>query len=167
MPFPCDQNILIKDKPPEPWWVKIGDFGISKRVEDGIAAQSTLKGTLDFMAPELLGFIIPQAKPSSEDSQRWGQSVDMWALGGTAFQLLTGQACFKMPGLLGAYAEGKAPFPSGSLKEKNVGDQALDFISSIMAPLPVDRLDAQQALDHPWIKAQRPIPRPASVGSFR
>jgi serine/threonine protein kinase len=36
--------------------VKIGDFGISKRADDGLAA-STLKGTLGFLAPELHGFI--------------------------------------------------------------------------------------------------------------
>src|ERR1700712_6036468 len=47
------QNILVKSIPPEPWWVKITDFGISKRIEESLGAPSTMKGTLQFIAPEL------------------------------------------------------------------------------------------------------------------
>jgi serine/threonine protein kinase len=46
-----------KIKASRDWWVKIGDFGISKRADDGLAASSTLRGTLGFLAPELHGFI--------------------------------------------------------------------------------------------------------------
>jgi len=49
--------VLIKAKPPENWWVKIGDFG-----------SSTLKGTLGFMPPELHGF-VDQADCFDEDTQ--------------------------------------------------------------------------------------------------
>ena len=50
-------NILAKSTPPEHWWVKIGDFGLSKRAEEELAVSSTLKGTLGFLAPELHGLL--------------------------------------------------------------------------------------------------------------
>src|SRR5262245_57726370 len=49
------QNILIKSKPPNSWWVKICDLGLSKRMED-IAGSTTVRGTPGFMPPESLGF---------------------------------------------------------------------------------------------------------------
>ncbi|KAL2023479.1 hypothetical protein VTK56DRAFT_2475 [Thermocarpiscus australiensis] len=38
----------------QPWWVKRSDFGVSKRVQGEMGAQSTVKGTLLHMAPELI-----------------------------------------------------------------------------------------------------------------
>jgi serine/threonine protein kinase len=52
--------------PPEHWWVKIGDFGISKRVEEGLTTSSILKGASGFLAPELHGFV----KADNESSPR-------------------------------------------------------------------------------------------------
>jgi len=49
-------NILLKSCPPNDWWVKIADFGISKRIEDGLGVTNTLQGTPGYIAPELYGF---------------------------------------------------------------------------------------------------------------
>ncbi|CEO60026.1 hypothetical protein PMG11_04669 [Penicillium brasilianum] len=46
------QNILIQSHPPSQWWVKLADFGISKRIEEA-SGGSTLHGTLGYIAPEL------------------------------------------------------------------------------------------------------------------
>lgn len=48
------KNILIKRKPPEAWWVKLCDMGLSKRAEDNVSA-TLMRGTPGFMAPEKLG----------------------------------------------------------------------------------------------------------------
>ena len=45
------QNTLVQSK--DPWWVKIGDFGISKRNEEAREPISTIKGTSGYMTPEL------------------------------------------------------------------------------------------------------------------
>jgi serine/threonine protein kinase len=70
------QNILIHSQPPRPWHVKLGDFGISKRIEVTISAPSTIRGTPGFMAPELLDLV--EADAATEDF-----ATDSWALGVT------------------------------------------------------------------------------------
>ena len=140
--MPC-QNILIKSQPPENWWVKLADFGISKRAEEGAGA-STVKGTLEFMAPELLGFI-----PSAEDEQSYdNQPADMWALGEVAFRMLTGRHTFQNIRLLGQYCLGAQDYPIETLKEF-VNSEGTEFIVNLMRIRPNLRLSASDALHHP------------------
>lgn len=47
-------NILVLYKSPA-WWVKLGDFGISKRIEGTFGTMTLDIGTCGFMAPEVLG----------------------------------------------------------------------------------------------------------------
>ncbi|KAF2823760.1 kinase-like protein, partial [Ophiobolus disseminans] len=46
-------NVLIKRKPPEAWWVKLCDLGLSRRSSDA-SGSTTVRFTPDFMAPELI-----------------------------------------------------------------------------------------------------------------
>lgn len=49
-------NIFVVEKPPTSnWWVKIGDFGISKRVEGDKTALYSQVGTPHYQAPEING----------------------------------------------------------------------------------------------------------------
>jgi len=48
-------NILVVRRHPD-WWVKIADFGISKRTTEELTALRTLKFTPAFAAPELVVF---------------------------------------------------------------------------------------------------------------
>ena len=58
--------------PPYPWWVKLSDFGISKRVEENATNASWTKaGTDGYMAPELLGL---WRSPSHSNTQAGSQS---------------------------------------------------------------------------------------------
>uniref|UniRef100_A0A8H7N300 mitogen-activated protein kinase n=1 Tax=Bionectria ochroleuca TaxID=29856 RepID=A0A8H7N300_BIOOC len=52
-------NILVFESSPD-WWVKISDFGISKRAEEEVTAFHTLVGTRGYLAPEILGFFSPR-----------------------------------------------------------------------------------------------------------
>ncbi|KAL9084942.1 MAG: hypothetical protein Q9165_007808 [Trypethelium subeluteriae] len=140
------QNILIKSQPPEAWWVKLTDFGISKRAGDQIG-HSTVKGTLEFMAPEMLGFI-----PSASDSNaRDPQLADMWALGEIAFRMLTGEHTFQNLGRLGEYCRGVNEFPSARLRS-HAGDDAAGFVLALMAVDPNSRINTSDALLHSWMK---------------
>jgi serine/threonine protein kinase len=143
----------VKSKPPEHWWVKIGDFGISKRAEDGIAVSSTLKGTLGFMAPELHGFAEAGKEPSSNDAQ----AADMWSLGELTFHM----------GRLFRYVQDPQSFPSAPLHAHTVSLSGLDFITSTMTPAPEKCSTAEIALQHNWMEPYRSSsPRPPSIASI-
>jgi serine/threonine protein kinase len=140
------QNILVVCKGPD-WWVKIADFGISKRAIEGFTALRTLTGTPAFAAPEILGFI--QSGNRSDDS--YTNAVDIWSLGVITFLILTGETLFKDQRRLGQYVAGTFTFPSHTLSAKQVGGQGCAFVRSLMAPKSEDRPGAKESLQHPWL----------------
>jgi serine/threonine protein kinase len=73
-------NILVKSRGPN-WWVKIGDFGITKRAGEGLTALRTLHGTLGFIAPEVLiqAGLIDHYEISA--LQEYTSAVDIWVFG--------------------------------------------------------------------------------------
>lgn len=138
----------MRSKPPDPWWVKLSDFGISKRAADNLAVSSTLKGTLRYMAPELLGFV----KSGDESDSRNAQAADMWALGEIAFQMLTYEPTFKNMEHLSIYVRSPETFPSAVLRTHDVSEVAINFINSIMQPKPEDRKTTAKALVQAWME---------------
>jgi WD40 repeat protein len=133
-------------QPPDIWSVKLADFGISKRAEDR-EGTSSVKGTLEYMAPERLGY------HSSHDSLESDglQAADMWALGATTYLMLTGEHAFKDQRSLGDYAKGLEVYPSMRLKPC-AGEYGTEFILGLMVADPNLRMSARRALDHPWMK---------------
>jgi serine/threonine protein kinase len=93
--------------------VKLADFGASTRVtdfdksQDIMQSQESVKGTPYFMAPEVLA------------AGKYGRKGDVWAVGCTMIQMLTGQPPWKELNLKGlvqlhvhlACWEGGAPLP--------------------------------------------------------
>ncbi|KAI9773342.1 MAG: hypothetical protein M1840_007557 [Geoglossum simile] len=147
-------NILVQSKGPD-WWVKIGDFGISKRAEGDLTALRTFSGTLGFLAPEIL------AQHGILDDSDFGArkeytvAVDVWSLGEIAFRALTGKQPFPIRSLR-EYVRGASLFPVEMLRAHNVSEEGCDFLNILMAPMPEDRLTARNALSHIWIKPQIP-----------
>ncbi|RSM09569.1 hypothetical protein CDV31_007675 [Fusarium ambrosium] len=138
-------NILIKSKPPDNWWVKICDFGVSKRAEDDSpSTATTVVGTPGFMPPEILGF-------SPDPCRANGFMVDMWCLGETVFQALTGKAVFDIPAAVGQYFNGNLDFPAQLLHHANASAQAKSFIISLMKAQPLQRMNSEAAIRHPWM----------------
>ena len=140
------QNILVVSKGPD-WWVKIADFGISKRATEGVTALRTQTGTPAFAAPEVLGFL--SSGDISNDS--YTNAVDIWSLGMIAFFILTCETLFKDLGRLGQYVTGSFPFPQEVLITNNVSAQGCDFVRSLMAPKSEDRPGVKECLQHPWL----------------
>ncbi|KAF2121904.1 kinase-like domain-containing protein, partial [Lophiotrema nucula] len=145
-------NILIHGKPPGQWWIKIADFGISKRTEHTIAGPSTRKGTETFMPPEWHGF------GSGEDDglPNMPQAIDMWSLGETISRMITKEATFKTPYDLFRFAEAQDMFPEQSLRAHNASADAIDLITALMKLSPEARLTASQALQHRWLHTDSP-----------
>ncbi|KXJ88770.1 kinase-like domain-containing protein, partial [Microdochium bolleyi] len=79
-------NIMVKSPGPD-WWVKIADFGLSKRRHEDFTTLHTMnRGTMGYAAPEILGL---QAGAAS-----YTFAVDMWSLGAVVYKLVTCQAAF-------------------------------------------------------------------------
>jgi serine/threonine protein kinase len=139
----CSQNVLIKVHPPHgEWWIKIGDFGITKRIqeEEQGPISSTMKGTLRYMAPELRRFT-----PRHTD-----YATDIWSLGEVSYEMLTKETSFSDPELLG-YIENPDSFPVQKLSNHNVSQQATQFIKGCMQPYPRKRLSVEQGLNTKWM----------------
>ncbi|KAJ5734006.1 Tetratricopeptide-like helical [Penicillium malachiteum] len=136
-------NILIKSHPPNEWWVKIADFGISKRIGEDLGAASTLRGTPGYMAPELYGF-IERGSP---------YAVDIWSLGEIAFNILTKTTTFESLGQLFSYVDNNTSFPTHLLRKPSVSQDGIEFILALMQPDPSSRPTAHGAISHCWIQS--------------
>ena len=72
-------NLFIDDKNNR---IKIGDFGISKKLNNSKNYALTQKGTFNYMSPELI------------NGQPYKNKVDIWAFGCIIYELLTLNKCF-------------------------------------------------------------------------
>ncbi|KAF7511988.1 hypothetical protein GJ744_002701 [Endocarpon pusillum] len=139
-------NILIKSIPPkEKWWIVLADFGISKRADESNGPTTAIKGTVTFMAPELLGYLDQRPKSIADF-----KAADMWALGEIIFQMLTGETTFQNPRELMTYCIGQREFPSHQLP---VTADGREFITCLMMVLPQDRMTTTQCIQHCWMKS--------------
>ncbi|KAF1837853.1 kinase-like protein [Decorospora gaudefroyi] len=144
-------NVLVRSHGPN-WWVKIGDFGISKRAEDGSTALRTFSGTPGFLAPEVLvqgGLLECEALSGLRE---YTVAVDIWSLGEIVFRALTNEPPFRTT--LASYIRGTAPFPMRVLAFYGVSEEGCDLVKSLLEPMPSSRITAGEALDHPWVGSQ-------------
>ncbi len=129
------------------WWVKIADFGITKRVIDGTKLGTNI-GTVGYQAPEV--WVFGKSDSQSDGRNSYTFAIDIWAVGAITFRMITGQLPFPEGQLdkLVDYARGNQPFPA----EQSMSTECTDFVMNAMAAFPLHRLTSQQALSHPWIK---------------
>ncbi|WAO92365.1 Camk kinase [Fusarium falciforme] len=112
------RNILIhrhpRGVPPSDWWIKLGDFGISKRVGTDTNTTDLAIGTWQYMAPELL--TTDQMSCPTRDYQK----PDIWALGVTVFFILTNTVPFSSSSSTIQFATNLGePFPCAPLRDRN------------------------------------------------
>jgi serine/threonine protein kinase len=127
-------------------WVKIADFGISKRL-DGTALR-TFSGTEGYLAPEVQGYEPDDF--SEEDERTFSLAVDIWSVGAITFRMIVGNLPFPSKRNLRDYAMRGQPFPM----EESLGLQGARFVMETMAASPRLRLTSEQALSHQWIISQ-------------
>ncbi|KAH8121630.1 protein kinase-like protein [Trichoderma asperelloides] len=138
-------NTLVVTAGPE-WFVKIADFGISKRRQPGVTTVRTKQiGTHGFTAPELLNF------KSENTASSYTYSVDMWSLGAMAYLMLTNTVPFENLGDLYEYAYKSSSFPSVSLQKHDVSEEGREFIMQLMSSKSGDRPTAPTAKSHGWL----------------
>ncbi|KAJ2960218.1 hypothetical protein NQZ79_g4404 [Umbelopsis isabellina] len=127
-------NVLVDDK----GGVKISDFGISKKVEEGVSAnRPSLQGSVFWMAPE----VVKQTQ--------YTRKADIWSLGCMVVEMFTGDHPFP------EFSQMQAIFQIGSYQApkipEHIGEDAQDFLKKTFDLDYRERPTAEVLLDHPFI----------------
>lgn len=157
------QNILIASL--SPIWVKITDFGVSKRWVG--TSLKTDCGTTIYRSPEQLG-ILPRELRATGNS--YTSHIDIWALGAIVHQMLTTEIPFleiytddtdleSIPApddtvdmdLLYGYCRNLNEFPCSTLRKHGVSEDGIEFVKSLMVANPSERASAAAALGSQWL----------------
>jgi serine/threonine protein kinase len=140
------QNVFVMSRTPTAWDVRIGDFGIAKRVQQNETALRTMTGTQAYMAPEMFPYLVDDL-----EEHTYTQAVDMWALGIMLYQMLTLELAFGDQVPLHKYCKGRVAFPEATLRSGRVTPMCTSFIKSLLRPLPSDRPTSEAAISHAWL----------------
>ena len=119
--------------------VKVGDFGLSTKLEFSDERKRTICGTPNYIAPEVV-----------EGAVGHSYEVDTWACGVICYALLFGRPPFETNHAKTTYAKiksGKYDFPNTVVPE-----EAKDFIKRTLQLDPKKRLTIPEMLQHPFIK---------------
>ena len=119
--------------------MKLGDFGISKRVSNQSTALRTEVGTRAFSAPET-------TPDDYEETFQYTNAVDMWSLGCVIYNVLAHSLPYK-----NSHAK-SYPFPTQPLKDR-VNEQGINLLECLLRLDPSTRWTAQKAVKHPWLEA--------------
>ncbi|KAJ2081286.1 Protein kinase of the Mitotic Exit Network [Coemansia sp. RSA 988] len=115
--------------------VKLADFGVA-RIQNGL---NTVVGSPYWIAPEVL--LLKGATAAS----------DIWSLGCTIVQLVSGKAPYQdLPPMTAMFRIGQdehPPFPA------NISAQLRDFLSRCLVHVPSARATAAELRSHVWIRA--------------
>ncbi|KAJ5714325.1 uncharacterized protein N7483_011506, partial [Penicillium malachiteum] len=154
------KNIFVAAKPPDSrsWWVKLGDFGISKRARPGETQFHTQVGTPHYEAPEISD---PERSTSLYD-----KSVDIWSLGCVVYQLIFKIVPFQTQGDKDRFYQGQKPFPGVALHGR-IGADGMEFVRRLITPRPEERISAERALEMSWLSQKAREPRPQKNESTR
>lgn len=122
--------------------VKLADFGLAKATK--LNDVRSCKGTAFWMAPEVV-----KAK-----NHGYGLPADIWSLGCTVLEMLTGQVPYSpLEWMQALFRIGRGEPP---LLPDSLSRDARDFILQCIQVNPDKRPTAAQLLDHPFVK--RPVP---------
>lgn len=128
--------------------VKISDFGLAKfarNFPERLPRSNSICGSDFYLAPEII------------KQDEYGREVDIWALGVVSFVLLSGSLPFYNEVLHKLYrqiVEREMNFNSEAWKGVSKG--AMDFILRMLQVQVGERLSADQARLHPWLRVTMP-----------
>jgi calcium-dependent protein kinase len=134
------ENMLLEqDKDLEK--LKIVDFGTSLSFDPDRALDEKL-GTAYYIAPEVI-------------KKSYNEKCDLWSCGVIMYILLSGEPPFNDPkadneAIMKKVEKGKYDVTKGIWK--TVSKEAKDLIKKLLTYKPEDRISAEEALQHPWIK---------------
>uniref|UniRef100_A0A6B2LBV7 Protein kinase domain-containing protein n=1 Tax=Arcella intermedia TaxID=1963864 RepID=A0A6B2LBV7_9EUKA len=155
------QNIVHRDIKPENIFVsrsstnkeysfKLGDFGEAECLQDNRV--STLRGTPQFMAPELL---LSEGKPVA------AKETDLWSFGGTVYTYFTDTLLWQVQEGQDSYLEGlkKAVQKAHGVVDCSdiTSPTLVDFLQRMLQVEPSNRATPQELQQHPFLSDQEVI----------
>ncbi|XP_058116826.1 probable serine/threonine-protein kinase pXi [Anopheles ziemanni] len=138
--------------------IKIIDFGLAREYDPDNKLQ-VLFGTPEFVAPEVVNF------------EAISFATDMWSVGVIAYVLVSGLSPFAGEDdiqTMGNITIGRYDFLDEAFDE--VSEEAIDFITRCLVKDQTNRLTAEDALKHKWIKRKPqyyPTNRRPSIPNFK
>lgn len=120
--------------------LKLIDFGLSTHFTPGHRL-SRVVGSSYYVAPEVL-------------KKSYTEACDLWSLGVIAYMLLSGAPPFygkNDEAIKASIVQGEYTFPHELFRD--VSDEAMAFVSTLLAYNIEYRYTADQALTHPWLAA--------------
>uniref|UniRef100_A0A8C5M4E9 non-specific serine/threonine protein kinase n=1 Tax=Leptobrachium leishanense TaxID=445787 RepID=A0A8C5M4E9_9ANUR len=124
------ENIMLLDKTIPVPHIKLIDFGLAHKIEDGVEFKNIF-GTPEFVAPEIVNY------------EPLGLAVDMWLSGASPF--LGDNKQETLSNITAVNYEFDEEFFS------HTSDLAKDFIAKLLVKDTRKRLSIPDALSHPWI----------------
>ncbi|KIW71029.1 hypothetical protein PV04_03247 [Phialophora macrospora] len=127
------------------------DFGAARRIENRLHRMSSVIGTHEYAAPEVLGYLKASVEPERSGYTR---SVDMWAVGCVTVVLLTGGLAF-CDSNTNTYSEKLVrnchlDFLRNSKEWQAVRQRPKEFVEKLLVLEEAARLTAEEALRHSW-----------------
>lgn len=120
--------------------LKIGDFGLAAVMADEQDRRTTLCGTPNYIAPEIL---------SKSGNRGHDNKVDTWAVGVICYAMLMGTPPFQSKTQQEIYSKLKTLEYEWKLDSKNyIPQQAKDFVASCLNLNSAERPDMDQLVDH-------------------
>ncbi|KAM3136419.1 hypothetical protein pb186bvf_011554 [Paramecium bursaria] len=137
-------NLLLSEKGK----IKLSYFSTNKEFFDTInKSQSQILSLPYWLAPEVIVMYIKTIKSSISD-----QKSDIWAIGITAYELITGKIPYEdIPPQKVIFKIVQGPPP----QLKNYPEEMLDFVNSCLKNNPEERPTINQLMNHPFIRAAK------------
>jgi len=137
------ENILIKSHIP-PWRPKLSDFGSGTFIGDNDQSLNGVAGTAVYLAPEVV------------TNCRYGRPVDMWAIGVTLYEMITGHTPFdgqSVTDVMRAIRDNRLEFDEEIWDR--ISPECLKVVNGLLDKDPNSRLTAVEALSMPWLSVDR------------
>ena len=140
-----EQNIFVVSL--SPLRVKLGDFGVSKCINEHTRLRTQIF-TRSYSAPEILGVL-----DSSLETSEYTCAVDIWSLGCLMFEVLTGSILFQKEFSIWHFCYGNSGAMLEPLREAMSEEDGFEFVRGLLSPDPEGRPSAGRGLSDPWLRS--------------
>lgn len=136
------ENVLLSDPTPNAKPM-IADFGLARFITNPMERMSTICGSRQYLAPEML-------KCERGEEISYDKALDVWGVGIIAFFIIFGIHPFTQEphvSVEAASMSGRLSFP----RYHSAGGEARDFVKRMLSVRPIQRLTIEAAMRHPWV----------------